>query len=445
MGALTFPKGVHLEEHKELTASKPIEVAPLPDTVYVPLNDVMGGRGSPPKLVVKLRQEVKTGQLIAKMAERGFSANVHSPVTGKIQKFASVILGCGVKVDGVVIKRTGEDEWDESILREPQEPPDDPRELLKLISDAGIIGMGGAAFPTHVKLQPPTKVDTLIINGAECEPYLTADHRLMVEKPEGVVKGTLIMAKILNAENIYIGVEDNKPDAIEALRTAAENTPVKVVKLRTKYPQGSEKHLIYAITRRMVPSGKLPAHVGVVVQNAATAYAVYEAVYFRKPLIERVVTVTGSGVQKPSNLLVRIGTPIRELIELCGGIKGNVSEIVVGGPMMGRSLITLDSPVSKAVNGIIVNVDEDWREQEILPCINCGSCAEHCPMGLVPTLLAKRVEAGMIDDSISAVLDCIECGTCVYVCPANQPLLQFIRIGKAELIKRRRKAKSSKT
>lgn len=308
-----------------------------------------------------------------------------------------------------------------------------------MIKDAGIVGMGGAGFPTHIKLSPPVKVDTLIINGAECEPFLTADHRLMVERADGIVKGIQVIQKILGVKNVYVGIEDNKPDAIEAMGKATEGTDIKVVPLETKYPQGSEKHLIYAITGRMVPSGKLPFHVGVVVQNVATAYAIYEATYFRKPLIERVVTITGTAVNEPSNLLVRIGTPVKFLLEHCKWEPEGVSKVVAGGPMMGRAMIDLEAPVGKACNGFIANLDPDWVvSRTIGPCINCARCVNHCPMGLAPTWLARHIKAGIIE-GMENVLDCIECGTCVYVCPANRPLLQFIRVGKMKLWEKMRK------
>ncbi len=430
--------GVHPPDNKHYTASKPIKRAPLPDTVTVPLT-CMGGRSAPAKLVVRPGQEVKTGQLIADLAPKGFSAKVHSPVTGKVLMVKKAMTVIGGWTDMVVIKRTSEDVWAEGILTEPQEPPDDPKQLLEMVKDAGVVGMGGAGFPTHIKLSPPVPVDTLIINGAECEPFITADHRLMVEKPEEIVKGTLVAKRILGVDRVYIGIEENKPDAIEAISKAAEGTGIEVVPLKTKYPQGSEKHLIYAITGRMIPSGKLPMHVGVVVQNVATIYAIYEATYLRKPLIERVITITGSGINEPSNLLVRIGTSVRTLIDFCGGLREGVSKVVAGGPMMGRAMVSLDVPVGKACNGFVANIDLDWVvSRDISPCINCARCVDHCPMGLAPTWLARHIKAGIID-GMESVLDCIECGTCVYVCPANRPLLQFIRVGKAKVLAKLKK------
>ncbi len=430
----TFEGGIHPYYGKELSNKGDLKTAPLVSTYYIPLAQHIG---KPAKPLVKRGDEVKVGQLIAQ-ADGFVSANIHSPVDGKvtqITKHYHPVLG---KVDTIVIQR--DPNYDGKIrTRNRNWRTLNRKEILASITDAGIVGMGGATFPTHVKLSPPPdkKIDTVILNGAECEPYLTADDILMKTKAEEIVEGAKIIAYLLEAERIFIGVEDNKPAAIEALREASAGNPkIQVAVLETKYPQGGEKQLIYAITGRVVPEGGLPADVGVVVQNVGTAYAIYEAVVKVKPLIERVVTVTGD-VKEPQNFLVRIGTPFEDMIEFAGGFVGEPVKVISGGPMMGFAQRSLQVPVLKGTSGILVMNKERAIMNEIEPCIWCGRCVDVCPMNLVPCKMTKMVEYERFSEAQSDfhIMNCIECGSCSYVCPASRPLVQLIRIGKMALRK----------
>lgn len=433
MGALkTFALGgVHPEENK-LSAGRPIEKLPIPKQAFIPLGQNLG---TPSKPVVKKGDKVKVGQLLA--ASGGFiSANIHSPVSGTVLKIDDIIDSSGYRKPGIVITVEG-DEWDESIDRTDKLIADitlSSEEIIKKIQDAGIVGLGGATFPTNVKLSVPQgkKAEYLIINGVECEPYLTSDHRLMLEKEKEIVVGTQILMKALKVGKAIIGIENNKPDAIalfaEILKTT---TNIDLVPLKVQYPQGGEKQLIKAVLNREVPSGKLPIEVGCVVQNVGTAFAVYEAVQKNKPLFERVVTVTGKGVKKPSNFMVRIGTPVQELIEAAEGLPEGTGKLINGGPMMGKAITTPEVPVVKGSSGIVLmKQEESFRKQES-PCIRCSKCIYACPMGLEPFLLARVSKIGKFElAEKEKVLDCIECGSCQYTCPANIPLLDYLRLGK---------------
>ena len=427
-----FRGGVHPREGKELSCSKPIQTAPLLDKYYVILHQHIG---APPKLLVKTGDNVKKGQMLAESG--GFvSAPVHSPTSGKV-KTVEWPGPSGTNMDAVEITADGNDEWDVSVKHDPNWDKLTGDDINKRIANAGIVGMGGAAFPTFVKLSPPPdkKIDTLILNGAECEPYLTADHRLMLEEPEKVVTGAQLLAKVLNVKKIYIGIEKNKSDAIEKLIIESEKRNVVVVPLRVRYPQGAEKQLIYAITGKEVPSGKLPMDVGCVVQNVGTAAAVRDAVIDNIPLIERVTTVTGSTVCNPGNWKFRVGTPLSKVLELVGGINKQPAKILLGGPMMGMSQYSLDVPIMKNASGVLLLAKEEIAQYSSHPCIRCGRCVDVCPMSLMAGTLSLMIESENFDlAEYTNVMDCIECGSCAYVCPALRPLVQHMRRGKAEVI-----------
>lgn len=433
----TFSKGgVHPPENK-LTAANPIISLPIPAKVFVPVHMNLG---APAKLLVEKGETLKTGQLIAK-GEAFISANVHSPVTGKILKIEEVTDHSGYRKMNVQIE-TSADEWDESIdtTSEVNKICDlSPEQIISKINEMGVVGLGGATFPTHVKLMVPQgkNAEILIINGVECEPYLTADHRLMLEKGDEIMVGISILMKGLGVNKAVIGIENNKPDAIDHMEKLAKNFQgISVAALKVKYPQGAEKQLIKAVTGREVPSLKLPIEVGCVVNNVGTAFAVYEAVQKNKPLIERVVTVTGKTLAKPSNLLVRIGTPVGELIEFCGGLPSDTGKIISGGPMMGKALNNENIPVVKGTSGILVLKKEKSRRRATENCIRCAKCVGVCPMGLEPYLLERLVNANEIETATSnSILDCMECGSCQFICPSTRPLLDYIRLGKSKASK----------
>lgn len=435
--------GIHPPGNK-ISKNSPITVAPLPDRVVVPLSQHIGAPATP---CVAKGDHVKVGQLIGQSS--GFvSANVHSPISGVVTAVDSLPDGAGLRKPAIVIEREG-DEWLETIDRSDaliQSCHLTPKEIIDKIAAAGLVGMGGATFPAHVKLSIPAgqKAECLIINGVECEPYLTSDYRTMLERGSEVLVGAQILCKALDVNKAYIGIEDNKPEAISHLTTLAAGYPhIEIVPLRTKYPQGGEKQLIQAITGKAVPSGGLPIHVGVVVQNIGTALAVYEAVQKNKPLIERVVTVTGKTLRDPSNFMVRIGTPISSLIDLCGGMPQDALKVINGGPMMGRALANIDAPVTKGTSGIVIMRNRESLRTPASSCIKCAKCVGVCPMGLEPYLLNKLTRLKRFDDlEPLRITDCIECGSCAYTCPASIPLLDYIRVGKAETMKRIRARKN---
>jgi electron transport complex protein RnfC len=433
----TFPKGgIHPPENK-LTADRPIVILPVPPQVTVPVSQHIGAPAVP---VVEKGAAVKAGQVIAQA--KGFvSTNIHSPVSGKVNKIDTVVDTTGYKQTAVVID-VGGDEWMESIDRSNDLVKDitlSREQIIERCQQCGLVGMGGATFPTHIKLTVPAgkKCDMLIINGVECEPYLTADHRLMLEKGAEVLTGTAIIMKALGVEKAVIGIEANKPDAISHLAELAKDFKgITVQPLKVKYPQGGEKQLIKACTGREVPSGGLPVDVGVVVQNVGTAFAVYEAVQKNKPLIERVVTVTGKSVKNPGNFQVRIGTPVTALIEAAGGMPDDTGKVVNGGPMMGKALAMTDVPVTKGTSGIILFPAQESKRAEVLPCIRCGKCSSVCAMGLEPWLISVLSQKAMFENAEQEkITDCMECGACAYTCPAKRPLLDYIRLGKTTVIK----------
>lgn len=433
----TFPKGgVHPPENK-ITANIPVEYLQIPETVTIPVSQHIGAPAVP---VVNKGDSVKTGQLIA--TGKGFvSANIHSPVSGKVSKIDTIVDGTGFKQTAVFIDVEG-DEWVDTIDRSERiikENSMSPEEITKRCLDSGIVGLGGATFPSHVKLSIPSgkKCDILIINGVECEPYLTSDHRLMLERGEEVMTGVSILMKALKVDRAMIGIENNKTDAIAHLTSVAkEFKGITVHPLKVKYPQGAEKQLIKALIGREVPSGKLPLDVGAVVHNVGTAFAVYEAVQKNKPLFERVVTVTGKNLPKPGNYIVRTGTPVRKLIEAAGGIPEKTGKIVNGGPMMGKAVCNPDVPVVKGMSGIIVFDEEESVRVPDGPCIRCAKCVSVCPLNLEPYLLMTLSEKGMFGRAEeNRITDCMECGSCSFTCPAGRPLLDYIRLGKSTVIK----------
>ncbi len=438
MSAHKFKGGIHPLEGKELTAGKELRIAPLFDKYIVPVRQSIG---APPTLTVKKGDTVKKGQRIAEPG--GFvSVPLHSPVCGTVGDVVEITGVTGASEQAVEIIADGTDEWETGLDPIPNWADTEKDVLKKRILDAGIVGMGGAAFPTHVKLSPPPEknIDTLIVNGAECEPFLTADHTLMLTRTEEALTGIAIAAKILKVSRIFIGVEDNKMDAIEKMTAAAAKFKITVVPLHVKYPQGAEKQLIYALTGRQVLEGGLPMDVGCVVMNIGTAAAVHDAVVLGHPLIERITTVTGTPVADPANYLARIGTPIRKLLELSGGVKENPAKVIMGGPMMGFAQSNIDVPVAKNSSGVLLMAPEEIEQFEGNPCIRCSRCVKACPMNLLVPTLSTMIEAGefaMAEQNY--VMDCVECGTCAYICPAKRPLVQHFRRAKAEILAKRRK------
>ena len=427
--------GVHPRDNKQYSAHKPIEQVPIPEKVVIPLVQHIG---APAKPIVAKGDRVLGGQLIAEAG--GFvSANIHSPVSGTVTKVDSAIDAWGMRVPAIFIDVEG-DLWLPEIDRTSDINPIcklEPAEIIERIKQAGIVGLGGACFPTHVKLMPPPgkKAEVLIINGVECEPYLTCDHQLMLEHSEELIIGIQILMKALGVNKAIIGIEKNKPDAIAKMQQLATHTlGVTVEPLELKYPQGGEKQLIEACTGREVPSGGLPIEVGAVVDNVATVYAVYQAVQKNQPLMSRVVTVTGKYVSRPGNYLVRFGTPLSVLINFAGGVPEHTGKIIGGGPMMGRAMSNIDMPCNKRVSGVLMIDEDEALKHEPLNCIRCGKCMGACPMGLEPYLLAKLAEHQQYEQLEQRhVMDCIDCGCCVFTCPSFRPLLDYIRLGKAEV------------
>ena len=430
----TFPiGGVHPSDNKQWSKGSAIEVMELPDVVNIPLAQHIG---APATAIVKKGDTVVVGQKIAEAT--GFmSANIHAPISGTVTAVDMQPNGQGLRQMMITIKREG-DEWSETIDRTDTLVTEcnlEPKAIIEKIKDAGIVGMGGATFPTHVKLSIPDgkRAEILIINGVECEPYLTSDYRTMLERGEQLVAGTRILMRAIGVTNAVIGVEANKPDAVKHLKSIIGSaTDIKVQMLKTQYPQGGEKQLIAAVTGRQVPAPPaLPIDVGAVVCNASTAVAVYEAVQKNKPLIERVITVTGSAVAQPKNLLTRFGTPIEALIAKCGGLAEGDVKVINGGPMMGRALSNIAMPAMKGCPGITIMVGDAAKRGVESACIKCAKCVEACPMGLEPYLLSKQARKKAWDAmEANDITSCIECGCCQFTCPANIPLLDYVRLGK---------------
>ena len=431
MGLATFKGGIHPPDKKALAAGNSIVEAKPPTIIVVPLSQ---HAGAPCKPLVSVGQEVKKGEMIGEAG--GFvSAPVHASVSGKVVAIAEFPNAMGRMVNSIVIENNGKEEWT-ALKDNPDYMSLSAEELKEKVKAAGIVGLGGAAFPTSVKLSPPKEkpISAVLINGAECEPYLTADYRLMLEKPVEIVEGLKILMKVLNVSKGYIGIENNKPDAVKIMTDAAKGAQgIEVIACEVKYPQGAEKMLIKAVVGREVPPRGLPMDVGVVVQNVGTALAVYEAARFGKPLIERVVTVTGDGISQPRNLMARVGAKISDLVAEAGGLKDGAVKIIAGGPMMGFAIASLDIPVTKGTSGILVmSGSEVEHSDEFGPCIRCGRCIEACAMGLQPFMLSILSEIGHYEEAKEYHLfDCFECGSCAYVCPAKRPIVQLVRLAKS--------------
>lgn len=431
--------GVHPEENK-ITAEIPTKVAELPKIATFPLSQHIG---APAKAVVQKGDAVKVGTLIAEAG--GFvSAPIFSSVSGSVFKIEDVIDATGYRKPSIIIKVEG-DEWEESIDRSDKletleaHPELTAEEIIKRVKDAGVTGMGGAGFPTFIKLTPPptAKAECVIINGVECEPYITSDYRLMLEHADEILVGLQLLMKAVNVDKGYIGIEDNKPKAIELFEQKTANmNGIEIVPLAKKYPQGGEKQLVDAVIRRQVPAPPaIPVNVGAVVQNVGTAFAVYQAVMKNKPLFERYTTVTGKQVKNPGNFLVRMGTPMSQLIDACGGLPEGDNKILAGGPMMGKALLNTEVPICKGTNSVTILTDDDAHRKEAQPCIRCAKCVSACPMGLEPYLLStlssmKNWEKVEAED----ITSCIECGSCQFTCPAHRPLLDNIRLGKSTVM-----------
>ena len=431
--------GVHPEENK-LTSNCPTQVAPLPKQAIFPLSQHIG---APAKPVVSKGDKVRVGTLLAEAG--GFvSAPIHSSVSGTVLKIDTAVDATGYRKPVIVVSVEG-DEWEESIDRSDKletldaHPELTPEEIVEHVKQAGITGMGGAGFPTHVKLCPPptAKAECVIINAVECEPYITSDNRLMLEHADEIIVGLQLLMKAAKVERGYIGIEENKPEAIALLtEKASHDARIEIVPLMTKYPQGGEKQLVDAVIGRQVPAPPaIPVNVGAIVQNVGTAFAVYQAVMKHKPLFERYTTVTGKQLAKPGNFLVRMGTPMSQLIDLCGGMPEGENKLLAGGPMMGRSLMTTDVPVCKGTNSITILSGDDARRQPAQPCIRCAKCVEACPMGLEPYLLAKLSARHFYERAEQEdIVSCISCGSCQFTCPSHRPLLDNISLGKAAVM-----------
>ncbi len=432
----TFPHGVHPPEGKHLSETKPLEVLPAPDKVVIPLHQHFG---APARALVKKGDAVLLGQKIGEGPVL-FSAEVHSSVSGKVLSVDAYPHPLGKPVTAVTVANDGEDRPAPEIQAENAPFSLGPDDIRRRVKEAGIVGLGGAAFPTAIKLTPPKDkpIDTVIVNGCECEPLLTADHRIMLEHPDAVINGAELVRTATGARRIIVGIEDNKPDVYEMFSQRSYPFEVEFALLKTKYPQGAEKNLISALLKREVPRGGLPFDVGVVVQNVSTAMAVWEAVSMGKPLYERALTVSGTGISDPKNLMVRIGTPFQHIIDHCGGTREGSNLVVMGGPMMGLAQWTTEVPVIKGTSGILI-----WAEAgpaREYSCIGCARCVSHCPMGLVPTRLMKYVKYDALAEAESiGILDCVECGSCQYSCPARIPLVHWIRLGKNKIISEKRK------
>lgn len=426
-----FLGGIHPDDGKSLSRDSAILVMPLAKELVVPLGQHIG---VPCKPLVSVGDIVKKGQLIGDH-EAFMNAKVHAPTSGKVTKIEMRPHSGQGEAMAVVIEPDGEDLWAEGLPIERDWTSMSKDDIIKAVGDAGIVGMGGATFPAHIKLSPKKNIDTLILNGAECEPYLTADDRLMREEAAKIVEGAKILAKMLETDKNVIAMEDNKPEAYESVKKAAQGTNIEVVKLPTRYPQGAEKMLIYVITGREVPAGGLPMDVACVVQNVGTAAAVADAVVRGIPLIERITTVTGDAIANPKNLRVRIGTKYKDAIDFCGGFKETPSKVIAGGPMMGFAQHSLEVPIIKGSSGILALTEKLTKHEAERPCIRCGRCVDACPMGLIPSMLSIYGQRGNFKASRDeyGVMNCIECGSCTYVCPAKRNIVQYIRHTKNEL------------
>jgi electron transport complex protein RnfC len=428
----SFRGGMHVRDEKARTSGKAIEKSKEPAVVIVPMLQHIG---TPSEPLVKEGDTVKAGQKIGD-SKSFISAPVHAPVSGKVTAVGPRPHPLGSKVVSIVIENNGDTSFVPAIEPVPDPLALSPERIREAVREGGIVGMGGAAFPTYVKLTPikDRKIDSYLLNGAECEPYLTADERLMIESAGRVIAGMKIMMRALGVTDGYVGIEDNKPEALRAMESATAPAGIRVVKLRTKYPQGAEKQLIKAVLGRTVPAGELPSAVGAVVNNVATAAAVAELFATGMPLIKRIVTVTGGAVREPKNLEVKIGTTFADVLSQCGGLVENTAKLIMGGPMMGIAQYTDEIPVIKGCSGILALTKEEIDEYPPGPCIRCGKCIAKCPMGTSPALLGVLAENKKWDSpELKDALDCIECGICAFVCPSKRHLIQYIKEAKARL------------
>jgi Na+-translocating ferredoxin:NAD+ oxidoreductase subunit C len=426
----TFYGGIHPPEEKHFTEGKNFEIMPAPGQIILPLSQHLGRQA---KALVKKGNEVKRGTLVAE-SDGFISSPVHSSVCGTVVSVGKEVNTGGFPKDSIIINSIKKDDVE---LFNPLDPATiTPEEIRERVKAAGIVGQGGAAFPTYVKLTPPENktIDRVIINGCECEPYLTRDYRFMVERPEAVIEGLRLIMKALGVKNGAIGIEDNKPEAVKTLKSLVKGSDISIISLKTKYPQGAEKMLIKAVLGSEVPPGKLPLDVGVVIQNTGTAAAVYDAVVKGEPLTVAALTVTGKGINVPKNLLVPVGTPVKDVLEYCGGITDDAAKIIVGGPMMGVAQYDLMAPVMKATSGIVVLTEDEINRFDETPCLKCGQCVDACPLKLMPTRLSRLIQLGRYEDAEQiGITVCMECGTCAFTCPANIPLVQWLRLGKQEV------------
>lgn len=428
---LTFHNGVHVKEFKELSENSSLLISEIPAEVTIPLTQHIG---APSKCLVKKNDEVQVGQLIGE-ANGNFSANIHSSVAGIVKEVIDIQTASGKDAKAIVIKTEG---FDQEFNFDQRDPSGfSKEEIVQIIKDNGIVGMGGAAFPGHIKYSPTKPVDTVIINGAECEPYITCDDFVLKNRPEDIINGLELLVKAVDAQKGIIAIEDNKPEAIKNIKEALAKknaSHLEVATLITKYPQGDEKRIIDAVLHRQVPSGGLPLDVGVIVSNVSSTLAVFEACYYNKPLFERYMTVSGHGVKEPHNMKVRLGTPFNFLIEQCGGVTQDYGKIINGGPMMGIAQPRIDAPVEKATNSILILTEEESKPPVINPCIRCSKCVGACPVGLLPLLIHKfSLREEFEKAQAYNIMDCIECGSCSYICPSKRPLVEAIRFGKRQI------------
>jgi len=429
----SFSGGIHPTEYKNLTSHLPFETLPTPAKVVLPLSQHLGAPAIP---VVAKRDEVFAGQLIAEQ-NGPISVPIYSPVSGKVLNIASEDSVSSFPKESITIKC--DEEFQITNLPAMDIESISAKEIRDRVQLAGIVGQGGAAFPTYFKLTPPKdkEIDYVILNGCECEPYLTRDYRFMIEFPEYLIKGLKLCMKALNVEKGAIGIENNKPDAIRVLLNATkDDKSIKIITLNTKYPQGAEKMLIKAVLNREVPPGKLPLDVGVVIQNIGTAIAIYDSIKFGSPQITAALTVSGLGIETPKNLIVPVGTPLIDILTFCGGIKEDAKRVVVGGPMMGTAQHNLNAPIVKATSGILVLTEKEINQYKETNCLRCGMCVDVCPLNLTPTKLARLSQLQRYEEAEEiGIFTCMECGTCSFTCPANIPLVQWIALGKKEISK----------
>ena len=431
-GYKTFKGGIHPDDKKQNSNFVEIEELSAPEQMIYPVQQHIG---KPANVVVKVGDEVKIGQLIAE-ADGFVSANIYASVSGKVTAVKPHLHPNGNMVESVIV----ENDFKEEYIKEFNEQKDieklSPEDIVNIVKEAGIVGMGGATFPTHVKLSPPCPIDTVIVNGAECEPYLTSDHRLMLEHPKCILTGIKAVMKAVGAEKAFVGIESNKPDAIDKLREMfSENENINVVPVKAKYPQGSEKQLINAVTGRQVPSGKLPSDVGVVVLNIDTIWAIADAVNKGLPLIYRIVTLSGGAVSQPKNYMVRLGTPVQHIIESAGGFTEEPAKILLGGPMMGNAVYNTEVPVIKGTGAVIALTEREIKSTEPTVCVRCAKCVDACPMHLQPLMLrAYSIKSDYENLKKFHILDCMECGACAYICPGRQNPVQYIRNAKPKVL-----------